>query len=66
MIFRFKDSDSNIEDVELSDKFVMEYIEDIAFEKLSECNCEPIGETNVVECNCYEKYEDFVIDEIVK
>lgn len=34
-------------------------IEDELFEKLSECNCQPIGESTFVDCSCYEQYEDF-------
>ena len=32
---------------------------------MTECDCEPIGETNVVECNCDEEWEDctLILDE---
>lgn len=34
---------------------------------LTMCDCRPIGETNVIECNCEEEWEDyelFIGDEI--
>lgn len=35
--------------------------------ELTKCNCQPIGETNVVDCNCDEEWYDcevFIGDEI--
>lgn len=29
---------------------------------MTECNCQPIGETNVVECNCDSEWEDYVLE----
>jgi hypothetical protein len=42
-------------------KEVAEGMEDTLFDKLSEqiCQCEPVGETNVVDCNCCDYAEDF-------
>lgn len=34
-------------------------IDDIWCE-LEECNCQPVGETNVVECSCCDKYTDYI------
>ncbi|UPI13373.1 hypothetical protein [Bacillus phage SBSphiJ7] len=28
---------------------------------LTECNCQPVGETYVVDCNCCEEWEDYEI-----
>ena len=35
--------------------------EDLLIENIIEnnvCHCNPVGETNVVECSCWEKWED--------
>lgn len=42
--------------------------EDLLIENIIEnnvCHCSPIGETNVVECDCWEEWEDcsLIIDE---
>ncbi|MFI8680371.1 acetyltransferase [Bacillus thuringiensis] len=29
---------------------------------MTECNCQPIGETNVVECNCDSEWEEYVLE----
>lgn len=34
--------------------------EDIV-ETLTQCDCQPVGETYVVECNCYEEWEEYVL-----
>lgn len=28
-------------------------------EEMTQCDCQPVGETNVVECNCYEEWEEY-------
>ena len=28
-------------------------------EYMTKCDCQPIGETNVVECNCEDEWEDY-------
>jgi hypothetical protein len=33
-------------------------------DKHCRCNCEPTGETNVIECNCEDYYNDFELLEI--
>ena len=45
--------------VELNDHMIRLQMEDVAHEILSDCNCEPTGETNVTECSCAEYYDDF-------
>jgi len=50
----------------LSEEQLVEMIDsDLILEKMVEeqCNCEPIGETNVVECGCEEYYYEFELDE---
>jgi hypothetical protein len=45
--------------IELDDYMIRIQMEDVAYEKLCNCNCEPIGETYVIECDCGDKYEEF-------
>ncbi len=51
--------------VALSKQDVLDGMEDYFYDKLGEqiCRCEPVGETNVVDCSCDEYVHDF---EIVK
>lgn len=44
---------------------IEQHMSDQLYEKLSRsiCKCEPVGETNVVECNCDEYIDEF---ELVK
>ncbi|MFF2532411.1 acetyltransferase [Brevibacillus sp. NPDC058079] len=30
-------------------------------QKMTKCYCQPIGETNVIECNCDEEWEDYTL-----
>lgn len=50
--------------VTLEKSEVAEGMEDSLYEKLAGqlCSCEPIGETNVVDCNCSEYTDDFELD----
>lgn len=59
MTFRFKNSNGDIKDVDVSIDIIFERCADEAYELLANCQCEPVGETNVVECNCYETVEDY-------
>ena len=43
--------------VSIDDAIIRIQFEEFAFENL--CECQPVGATNVVECNCEEYYEDF-------
>ena len=45
--------------VEVDDYMIRLQMEETAHEILSDCNCEPIGETNVTEYNCAEYYDNF-------
>lgn len=49
--------------VSITREDVIEGMEDALYEKLSDqiCRCEPIGETNVVECNCQDYVEEFAL-----
>lgn len=49
--------------VSITREDVIEGMEDALYEKLSDqiCRCEPIGETNVVECNCQDYVEEFTL-----
>ncbi|MCK2000808.1 acetyltransferase [[Brevibacterium] frigoritolerans] len=35
--------------------------EDELVTKLTMCQCHPVGETNVIECNCDEEWDDYVL-----
>lgn len=49
--------------VSITREDVIEGMEDSLYEKLSDqiCRCDPIGETNVVECNCQDYIEEFAL-----
>lgn len=49
--------------VTLTREEVQEQMADELYEKLGEliCHCEPVGETNVVDCNCIDRIEGFEI-----
>ena len=44
-------------------KNIIESDLDRVYDKLEEqvCNCQPVGETNVIECNCIDYIDDFEI-----
>lgn len=31
-------------------------------ERLTECDCEPYGESSYKDCSCYEEWEDYTLD----
>lgn len=35
--------------------------EDEIVDEMTECDCQPIGETNVVECNCADEWDDYIM-----
>jgi hypothetical protein len=41
------------------------YMEDEIYEQLSKsiCKCEPVGESNFLECNCYDYASEFELDQ---
>lgn len=53
-------------DILISEKEIIEYLCDLAFEKLNDelCECKPIGETNVIECSCEDYIYTFELKEI--
>ncbi len=55
MDFTFKHQESGeIKTVTLSPKEIQRRLMDDLYNDCLSCDCEPIGETNVVECNCEE------------
>ena len=67
MDFTFTHPDSREQKtLHLSEEQLVEMIDsDLILEKMVEeqCNCEPVGETNVTECDCDEYYYEFELDE---
>ena len=61
MNFEYAHADGDIRTVSLSREEVAGYMDEFLFEKLTEtlCQCEPIGETNIVDCRCDEVAEQF-------
>lgn len=61
MTFEYVHEDGERHTVALSREEVAGYMDEFLFEKLTEeiCHCEPIGETNVVDCRCDEVAEQF-------
>lgn len=48
---------------------ILDMYEEELVDDLTKCDCEPIGETNVVDCSCYEEWEDYQLligDEITE
>ena len=64
MKFVFKNNATGHEvSANLDDDFIRERMSDYAHDKLSECNCRPTApESNLVECNCCDKYELYELD----
>lgn len=50
-IFKHKTS-GEIKTVSLTEKQIQKLLEYELYEEYLKCDCEPVGETNVVECNC--------------
>lgn len=61
MSFKFRHPDGEQHTVTVTRDEVAKELPDFLFEKLSEkvCKCEPIGETNVVDCICCDYVDDF-------
>ncbi|HBO5514603.1 TPA: hypothetical protein L4559_003497 [Pseudomonas aeruginosa] len=61
MSFKFRHPDGEQHTVTVTRKEVANQLPDFLFEKLSGkiCQCEPIGETNVVDCSCCDYVDDF-------
>lgn len=59
MDFVFKHPESGeVKTVTIPDATIRLEMEEDARDLLT-CDCEPIGETNVVECNCCDYYDEF-------
>lgn len=59
MDFVFKHGKSGeLKTISLSEVEIQDKLSDVLLDELC-CDCEPIGETNVVECGCDEYYEEF-------
>lgn len=65
MTFEYVHADGERRTVSVSREEVAEHMDGELFEKLTEtiCHCEPIGETNIVDCRCDEVADQF---ELVK
>ena len=66
MDFNFKHPRTgDIKTISLTDADIQSMLNDDLYDLLYEsaCNCQPIGETNVVECNCSEYFEQFELME---
>jgi hypothetical protein len=63
MNFKFKHPKTNeIKTFSLSDTNIQNMLSDELYDLLN-CDCEPIGETNVVECGCEDYICDFVLQD---
>lgn len=45
---------------------IFEHMEEFLRDKALSCNCEPIGETNVVDCNCEDYLDGFELQEFLE
>lgn len=61
--FEFVFRNPNSKEVIISAPYTLNEIRDCQLDDIREsclvCDCEPIGETNVVECNCEDYYDQF-------
>ena len=63
MNFTFKHPVSGeVKTVHLSEDEIQHMLSGDLYEELT-CDCEPVGETNVVECNCEEYLEEFELQD---
>lgn len=69
MSFRFlfaNDSGNNVISKPYTiEQIIQKSIDDI-WEELEECNCQPVGETNVIECACGDRYADYSFKEVLE
>ena len=52
--------------ISLSGEEVQSMVGDFLYDIIWTCNCEPVGETNVVECNCETYLSGFKLQEFVQ
>ena len=61
MNFTFKHKSSGeLKKISLTEIQIQEMLEDDLFDEL-DCDCQPVGETNVIECDCGEYFDGFVL-----
>lgn len=46
---------------DITSLFLLENDEETLVQNLTDCGCQPVGETNVVDCECYLEWEDYTI-----
>lgn len=64
MDFTFKHKISGeVKVISLSEKEIQSRLADQLLTEDLTCDCEPVGETNVVECNCEDYFCDFELQE---
>jgi len=64
MDFKFKHATTGeIRTISLSEKRIQTLLDEYILRDLLVCDCEPIGETNVVECNCSDYLDEFELME---
>lgn len=67
MEFKFKHSKSGeIKTISLSYSEIQEKLESELYDQVGCCDCEPVGETNVVECGCEDYLEGFVLQDRIE
>jgi len=61
--FEFVFKNENSKEVIISQPYTLKQIMDLQVDDIREhsltCDCQPVGETNVVECNCEDYYDEF-------
>lgn len=61
--FTFKHPESGeVKTIYLSESDIQEKLSDQLIDELT-CDCQPVGETNVVECNCEDYLHEFELQE---
>jgi len=64
MEFKFKhEKTGEIKSIDISESEIQELISDHLYDIIFECDCDPIGETNVVGCGCIDYLEGFRLSE---
>jgi len=63
MNFEFIHKSGEKRTVVITEKEIQSLLEYNLYEKIMECSCEPVGETNVVECNCEDYLDGFELQE---
>ena len=61
--FNFKHPNGEEKPVTLTMKMILNLIEDDLLETVCNCDCQTVGETNVLDCGCWEYYSEFILDD---